>query len=385
MKKVLMLKGRSKYNVVRCFVDALADGLQKNGCQLEIIDLLIDGDEDVIKKLNQVQETDVVISFNGIGKEGVQEFPDIPYIGWLVDYPILHHHRLIKWGKKDYVVCIDGSHKELLDKYYSNVEGTYFIPHAGIEGTERKPFSERSIDVLFSGSYTSSNEYIEKLQEYLQPYEQKVAFILITMMQEHNLTLEQALEIFLTESNIPFTEEEFTNLCLRYVYADYFIRAFYREELIRTLTDNGIVVDIFGDKWEAFECNNKEYLRLHEPLDFMDNIKVMGDAKISLNSIPSFKAGGHERIFSSMLNGALCVTDSNAWLEEQFADGEDIIYYSNNDMSKVASAILYYLEDEAEASRITENAYRIAKEKHTWEVRAKELLDIIDSWENRKA
>lgn len=377
-----MFKGQSKYNVVRCFVDALAEGLENNDCQVEVLDLLMDNEQDVIKRLVNIQQDkpDVVISFNGIGREGINSYPELPYIGWLVDHPIIHHPRLIEWGEKDYAVCIDGSHKELIDKHYPNIGGTYFIPHAGIEGTEKKPFGERSIDVLFSGSYTSSDGYLKELQKELQPYEQKIAFILINMMQEHNLTLEQALEIFLVESDIPFNDEEFTNLCLRYLYVDYFMRAFYREELLRTLTDNGIVVDIFGDKWEEFECNNKDYLRLHEPLDFMENVKMMGDAKISLNSIPSFKAGGHERIFSAMLNGALCVTDSNAWLDEEFKDGENIICYSNNNMQQVASAIIYYLEDEEESARITENAYQIAKAKHTWDVRAKELLNVIDGW-----
>ena len=380
MKKILMFKGPSKYNVVRCFVDELVAGLRKNNCQVEVLDLVLDNGKGTIQRLAEIQhdKPDIIMSFNGIGKDGVECYSDIPYIGWLVDHPIIHHPRLIEWGKKDYAICIDESHKELIDKYYRNVEGTYFIPHAGIEGTQKKTFSERRIDVLFSGSYTSSDDYLKQLQKDLEPYEQKIAFILINMMQAKNFTLEQALEVFMVENNVSFTDEEFTNLCRLYMNVDYFMRAFYREELIRTLTDNGVVVDIYGDKWEEFECNNQEYLRLHEPLDFMENVEIMGDAKISLNSIPSFKAGGHERIFSAMLNGALCVTDSNAWLEEQFQDGENIVYYSNNRMQTVASAILYYLEDEEETTRITENAYRIAKEKHTWEVRAKEVLEVIN-------
>lgn len=379
MKNILILKGISKYNVVRCFADSLAEGLRNNHCNVEVLDLCAMDDVEIERRLNE-WETDVpdaILSFNAIGKESIQKHTDIPFIGWLVDHPIFHHLRLLEWGSKDYAICIDGSHKALIDNHYRNVEGTYFIPHAGIEGNKKLPFSERKIDVLFSGTYTSSDGCLKELQNVLQPYEQKIAFILINKMQEQNLTLEQALESFMVENDIPFTDEEFTHLCLRYVYVDCFMRAFFREELFRTLTDNGITVDIYGDKWDQFECNNKEYLRLHEPLDFMDTVEVMGNAKISLNSIPSFKAGGHERIFTAMLNGALCVTDSNAWLEEQFKDGEEIVYYSNERMQAVASAIIYYLEDEEEATRITENAYRVAKEKHTWEVRAKEVLRII--------
>lgn len=383
MKNILLLKGASKYNVVRCFVDFLGEGLRKNHCNVEVWDLCHMDDTEVEARIKE-WETDVpdaILSFNAIGKESFQQYQDIPFIGWLVDHPIFHHLRLLEWGQKDYAICIDGSHKALIEKYYRNVEGTYFIPHAGIEGKKKIPFSERTIDVLFSGTYTSSNAYLEELQSILQPYEQKIAFILINRMQEQNLTLEQALESFMVENDIPFTEQEFTHLCLRYVYVDCFMRAFFREELIRALTDNGIMIDIYGDNWDQFECNNKEYLRLHEPLDYMDTVEVMCNTKVSLNSIPSFKAGGHERIFTAMLNGALCVTDSNEWLEMQFQDGEEIVYYTNDRIQSVASAIIYYLEDEEEAMRITENAYRMAKEKYTWEVRAKELLSIMDNWE----
>ena len=384
MKNILLLKGASKYNVVRCFVDSLVEGLRKNHCNVVVWDLCQMDDAEVEQRMMEWGEEvpEAILSFNSIGKELFQKYQNIPFVVCLVDHPIFHHFRLLEWGQKDYAICVDGSHRELIEKHYKNVEDSYFVPHAGIEGSRKIPFSERSIDVLFSGTYTSSDEYLKELQSVLQPYEQKIAFVLINKMQEQNLTLEQALESFMVENDIPFTDEEFTHLCLRYVYIDCFMRAFYREELIRALTDNGVTVDIYGDKWEQFECNNKEYLRLHAPLDYMDTVELMCDTKISLNSIPSFKAGGHERIFTAMLNGVLCVTDANEWLETQFVDGEEIVYYSNDRMQATASAIIYYLEDEEESTRITENAYRIAKEKYTWEMRARQLLDIMDNWEN---
>lgn len=379
MRKILMVKGQSKYNVVRCFVDEVAKGLRKNDCEVEVLDYM--GNEEEFKaRLKVLRENppNVAISFNGIGYEVIREYLEIPYVGWMVDHPTLNHPRLTAWDNISYAVCIDQSHAEMIKRFYTNIRGVYFLPHAGSFGCVSRPYKEREIDVLFSGSYTSSNECLKQLQENLKPYEQKVAFILIMKMQEQNLTLEQALEIFLVENDIAFSNEEFTSLCMNYIGVDYFIRAFYREELIRTLSNNGICVDIYGEKWEQFECENKENLRLHEPLDFMESLEVMGNAKISLNSIPSFKGGGHERIFSAMLNGSLCVTDSNAYLEEQFVNGEEIFSYQRDDMQKAADGILYYLQHEEEAAKIADHAYKAASQKATWEIRAKELLDIME-------
>lgn len=379
MPNLLLLKGQSKYNVLRHFMDELAAGLQANGCQVEIMDFQEESVDATNRRLEELSTNppDVVIAFNGIVNDEIRKYLDVPYIGYMVDHPIIHHGRYSAWGKKDYAICIDQTHAELIKSYYKNIGNVFFLPHGGSECSHFVPFSERELDVSFSGSYTSSQEYLQMLKDGLQPFEQKIAFILITRMQERNLTLEQALSGFLKENNLPVSDEEFTLLCLQYLWVDYFIRAFYREELLRTLAANGIYVDIYGDKWEAFECENKEYLRLHEPLDFKDSLEVLGNTKISLNSIPSFKAGGHERLFSSMLCGAVCLTDPNAYLEEQFKDGEQILYYNRDRMQTAADQVLYYLEYQEEAEEISNKAHAAALEKHTWAMRAKELLEIL--------
>lgn len=231
--------------------------------------------------------------------------------------------------------------------------------------------------MAFSGSYHASQGYLDEMQSVLEPYECQVAFAVLTIMEERNLEMEQALECFLTENQIPFSSEEFTNLCLRYYNIDSYVRAFYREELLRALTDNGIVVDIYGNGWDAFDCANKENLRIHPPVDYEESLEIMANTKISLNSIPSYKAGAHERIFSAMVNGSLCVTDPSEYLSEQFADGEEVVYYQRDNIQKAAREVLYYLENEDEAEKITQKARQVALRSHTWEARAKDVIAIL--------
>ena len=42
------------------------------------------------------------------------------------------------------------------------------------------------------------------------------------------------------------------------------------------------------------------------------------------------------------------------------------------------TGILYYLQHEEEAAKIADHAYKAASQKATWEIRAKELLDIME-------
>ncbi len=379
MKKIVLIKGQSRYNVLRYFIDEVAEGLKRRQCEVEILDLLLGNKEDIITRLKafRLSPPDAVISFNGMGRELVCEYLEVPFIGWMVDHPTIHHPRYIEWGAHDYAVCIDADHAKMVQRYYPNVGGAFVVPHGGSVVPEWIPYSNREIAVSFSGSFTSSQECLEKLQATLEPYEQQVAFTLIVKMQEKNMTLEQALEEFLTENKIPFTNEEFTNLCLHYLQVDYFIRAFYREDMLRTLVDNGVTVDVYGDNWECFVCKDREKLKLHPPLDYEESLVVLGNTKIALNVLPNFKQGGHERIFSSMLSGALCVTDANSYLKNEIWDGKEIVFYNRDRMQTVANAVTYYLENEDEADFIVQSAKEKAEKQYTWAHRAGELLERL--------
>lgn len=46
-----------------------------------------------------------------------------------------------------------------------------------------------------------------------------------------------------------------------------------------------------------------------------------------MNVMPWFKDGAHDRVFNSMLNGAVCFTDWSRYLTENLRDGEDIFFY----------------------------------------------------------
>lgn len=51
---------------------------------------------------------------------------------------------------------------------------------------------------------------------------------------------------------------------------------------------------------------------------------MLADAKVSLNVMPWFKDGAHDRVFNSILNGAVCVTDPSRYLEEELHEGEGV-------------------------------------------------------------
>ena len=95
----------------------------------------------------------------------------------------------------------------------------------------------------------------------------------------------------------------------------------------------------------------------------------MEEAKLSLNVMPWFKRGFHDRIPSSMLQKAVSVTDSSSYIGAQFTDKEDLLLYNLKGIEAIPELMANVLENEKKLSEIAERGYTVAKKKHTWQQR----------------
>ncbi|MCM1264525.1 MAG: glycosyltransferase, partial [Butyrivibrio sp.] len=102
-------------------------------------------------------------------------------------------------------------------------------------------------------------------------------------------------------------------------------------------------------------------------------------SKISLNVMPWFRDGAHDRIFNSMLNGALCLTDSSVYLDEILHDKTDCRIYSASNMEELPDIVYGLLANPVRLQEMIDNGYALAKESHTWEHRAAVLHEIIET------
>jgi spore maturation protein CgeB len=100
---------------------------------------------------------------------------------------------------------------------------------------------------------------------------------------------------------------------------------------------------------------------------------LIGDSKISVNVMPWFKRGAHDRIFNSMLNGAVCATDTSMYLDDFISDNENALYYHLKDIDSLPERIGRLLADSELAEHIAAQGYDTAASGHTWERRAYRL------------
>ena len=86
----------------------------------------------------------------------------------------------------------------------------------------------------------------------------------------------------------------------------------------------------------------------------------------------------HDRIPMGMNNGCVTVSDSCDYLEENLQDGENILFYSIEQLEELPALIKEIQSDQKEAAKIAAKAYAYGNSHFTWKKYTKELLHMIE-------
>lgn len=105
--------------------------------------------------------------------------------------------------------------------------------------------------------------------------------------------------------------------------------------------------------------------------------KVFYKSKINLNlTIPNIKSGIPLRIWDILGSGGFLLTNYQAELPLYFEDGVHLVsFYSSEDMAEKAD---FYLKHEDSRKKIAQSGRDIVHKKHSYDVRMRELLDMIN-------
>ena len=162
------------------------------------------------------------------------------------------------------------------------------------------------------------------------------------------------------------------------IFIDLYVRNYWRGKAVRTLVNAGIPVHVVGKGWEELgDVRHPECLKLHPQTDSVTCLEMLADAKVSLNVMPWFKDGAHDRVFNSILNGAVCVTDPSCYLEEELHEGEGVCYVALQDMDALPEKVKDLLQNDSGRNEIVRRGRAIVEQKHTWAQRAKTLAAWI--------
>ena len=380
-----MLTFFNQYESKRHFTRKLSEALNRFGVETLIADPKTGEISNEIKKSLFDFSPDCLFSFNSSlpDKAGkyLWDYLQIPSWIALVD-PAFYAVDMIKSPYTRLTTVDREDCKWLLD---NGVKNTFFWPH-GVEAD--LPFvenGERPLDVVFLGTCTDFEGLKMQWNLALDESEKQVLNKAIQIMMTppgNSLMKSLALSV----SSFPSIDPRGLDFKSIFHFLDNYVRGKDRYELIRSIKT--AKVHIFGEpSWNNLKggASWKEYLKnqpnvvLHPPVSYAESFEISRQAKICLNSSPFFRHGSHERILNAFMSGAVPLTTHNGFVEEFFHPGVDLISYETGDYSHVDEKINKLLSNESKRSEMAAIGREKVLENHTWDIRAKQLIDHMNA------
>jgi spore maturation protein CgeB len=134
---------------------------------------------------------------------------------------------------------------------------------------------------------------------------------------------------------------------------------------------------VFGNGWDKSGLPSNTRIEIHPSVSYKQVQEIMCDTQMVLTVLPNFKYGGHERIFSSMLSGAVAVSDSNAYLEQSFQAGLDFVPFSLAHLDKLREQVGTLLENPAAMEEIARSGSDAVVKRHLWKHRAEQIIETV--------
>lgn len=330
------------------------------------------------------QDNCVFITFNQIGTllydsedNNIWEKYGIQIYDIMVDHPRNYTMALINPLSVLNILCIDNNHVNYIKEFYPDVKNITFLAHGGAEEKSIISYEDRKIDVLYMGSCQQEITSFPIIGILEDGGRELYSFAISLLLQNHTFTVEDAILEYFTQHKCSINKQQLLDiydLCAFHI--ETYVRRYFKQIAIRELDKLGINVEIYGDNWEAKDYSFGANINIHRRVSSKECNDLAGNAKICLNFMPWFKHGTSERVFNSMLNQSVCVSDTSVYLEGQFTDGENIVFFDLNNPLQMAYDVKFLLDNPEVARRIAQNGYNVAKEQCTWKQRLKEILQI---------
>ncbi len=365
------------------FTDQLEHEFKKRGHETFIWDLMAPPDEDPHSKENFMTfastRVDAAVCFDGmcIRHEALIEFWDAwgtIVIDILMDPPLRFHPTLEKHPKNYILFCCDIDHVDYVRKYFKDdVPHVAFMPHVGAipkPDSSRIPYAERKYDILFSATYYSPESKLTEMELIFAENKLMQQFYHLmyqNMIENCSLTTEQALFFTLEQTGLSVPDDTLRIIFRFSEYVDWAIRMYQRSQVVSSLAESGLELYLLGRGWENH--SSAKYPNVHRIADrvpYAQSLSVMAEAKINLNVFPWFKAGTHDRIFNTLLQRSLPLTDSSRWVNNYFTNGKDIVLFDLKHLEQLPEIANRMLKDSEHAEHIIQNGYEKVRQNLTW-------------------
>ena len=333
---------------------------------------------------------------------------DIPVWHYILDHP-LYHYKALKVQLNNYnVICLDTFHAKLIRESFPHIREVKVIPLSAdeysISNISKKycqdnmadtnsdssyntlsyhKCSKRAVKLLFTSTYTdpvkvallynksglniqnnninhkdindnsTKNTLIKDIDN---------DYLLNTLLNNPSFTQEKAVQ-YLRSLNILDNSSSTIQYLHNNFLIDVYLQCIIREGIVSTIIKNRIPITIYGHDWDAFadKCDilipeYTKYLDIRKEVTYNRLPAIYSNARLSLNQMPWFKGGMHDRIPLALMNGCLSLTDASTYLTDvlNIGENEGVYTYSLENIESVPDIIMDILNNTADDNCVPE-------------------------------
>ncbi|MDE6024656.1 MAG: glycosyltransferase [Lachnospiraceae bacterium] len=314
------------------------------------------------------------------------KFLDIPYLSWLCDCPCYSLYSGTFADTHNHTFFFDKMHAERFKNVYPQTN-IYYLPGAcdpvrfANNIISDEDYETYGCDVSFVGSLYSERGTHQRISETLPPYLMGYVDGIINAQLNvygYNFMEESFDEQFLEEfkKHIDWQVPPDYLDDARSVIADYYFG--YRCTMLdRIKTLDAVSKNFKMDLYTTSDTSMLSHINNRGIAD--SNImlpKIYKCSKINLEiASKTFKSGMTLRIFEIMSAGGFVIANYQSEIPEYFTLGKDVVVYES--IPDLLNKIDYYLKHDDERMDIAANGQKKVLEHHTYDIRVKQMLDMV--------
>jgi hypothetical protein len=388
--KIVLLKGLSKYDALRCYVDELAKAFEKRGDTVAILDVTPPENLDNLPRLLQNERpVDLVFSFAILGEyadeqgRSIGDLAGAPHVVLFVDFPFCQKDRLDRLSPKTAILTIDASHVRVIESYYGPNRYAYvgFCPVAALGEPQPLPetadafLAARPVEVLCAMSYFASG--LPPWHDFTEPTRSVFAEAAELALREEWVSAQEALDRWFIQRGIdlshPAVKKNFDLVRAQSVVINEFVRGTRRAKFFEAAAKVGLPLTCYGDGYAGVleRYKNISYQGLG---DTAGTPERMRQARLVINHNSNFGEGLHDRVPSGMLAGAAVATDTSKYYVEHYEPGRDIALFHWQHLEEDLAKVKDLLADGDALFAMAKAGQQKALHQDRWEHRIDTIL-----------
>lgn len=383
-QRILIASGTSQYQVIDGFVKELKRAFQE--LEYEVYQWnLSSGRIGYGHSIYQCMVGyDYIFLMNGVGLEGMigggvgcprfwYENDRSKVAAIFLDHPQMHQKRLQYIKGNVQAIIGDKYDCAYIKKYMPQIQSLQYVVMGG-RIQKQIDFEKKENKIVFFGSKAELSQLAEMINSY--PYKAAIWRVVDGLLANPKYTVEEmmrqvgrryhclsGMESIMLQSNIVYIVQKY-------------VRAYFREKVIRELAASGLPMELYG--WKSEEMEQYPNVTQKEAVGYEEMLAICRNTRFVLNVQPWAKDAPQERVFNAMLGGSIAVTDVADLLEAEYEHGENILFYHLEEIEKLPEQIRYYMEHTGEAKALAERGYQITAAAYTSMHYAKKLLQVLD-------